>query len=473
MEIPARAALIPQVDKVLRHPRLVEAQSRFRREILAEICRQELGRCRAALESGRAVSSPDQIVDSILEKAEELLTPVLRPVINATGVILNTNLGRAPLPRPAIEQINRIAGGYVNLELDLRSGKRGRRDERVEELLVLITGAEAALVVNNNAAAVLLAINGLARDKEVIVSRGELIEIGGSFRLPEVIVAAGGTLKEVGTTNRTRLSDYRSALSERTAVVLKCHRSNFQITGFTEEASRQELVQLSRQSGIPLVEDLGSGMLADPQSVASVGEPSVSKSVESGCDLVSFSADKLLGGPQAGIIVGKKALVDKLRQNPLYRALRLDKLILSALEAVLATYLTPKVLATVPVLSMLSTPLSELRRRAERFATRANEKLSALKCTVVATQSATGGGSLPGTTLESCGIALHCRLTPNRLAELLRRGSPAVIAVVRSDEVVLDFRAIVEDDELLVLESLMNVDSACASPGRPCATEST
>lgn len=458
MDATSKVARIPQVDKVLRHPLMLAEQERIKREILTELTRRELEELRE--NSARLKDLPDleTIVQSIIDRARQLTKPGLTRIINATGVILNTNLGRAPLPADVLGHLSEIACGYCNLEFELESGKRGERGGHIETLLRLLTGCQAAIVVNNNAAAVLLAVNTLARNREVIVSRGELIEIGGSFRLPEVIVAAGGTLIEVGTTNRTRIGDFRQAINENTALMLRCHRSNFEIRGFTEEVTLDELVALSRTTGIPLLEDLGSGALIDLCESGLGSEPTVASQVEAGSELVTFSGDKLLGGPQAGIIAGRKDTVQRLRKNPLYRALRPDKLTLSALEAVLRHYLSPNPASLIPALTMALMPASQLEERAKAFAARANLALKKINCEVVATESTPGGGSLPGRTQLSFGITLRCRIKPNQLAAYLRRASPPVVAVVKEDQTVLDFRTVRGDEENLLLDALLSID---------------
>jgi L-seryl-tRNA(Ser) seleniumtransferase len=356
--------------------------------------------------------------------------------------------------------LQEVSSGYCNLELDLNTGKRGQRSSRIEELLCLLTRCEAAIVVNNNAGSVLLAVSALSRDRDVVVSRGELIEIGGSFRLPEVIIAAGGKLKEIGTTNRTRISDYRDAVSSLTGMFLKCHRSNFEITGFTEEASLPELVQLSLETGVPLVEDLGSGVLIDIARLGLNEEFSIEAVVESGCDLVTFSGDKLLGGPQAGLIVGKRALVDKLRKHPLYRALRADKMVLAAMESILIAYLAPHAETRLPALHMAAAPITELKERTDNFAQKANQTLTKLKCRSVVTCSTAGGGSLPGQTLESFGISLESEYPASQLSAMLRNGTVPVIAIVQDNRTLLDFRTITSLEESTLLEVLRGIDSS-------------
>jgi L-seryl-tRNA(Ser) seleniumtransferase len=295
---------LPQVDRILRHPEVLDAQTRMRRDLVADLVREELERLRNNDRVSDSEMELEAIASKVVAKVDALLSPALRKTINATGVVLNTNLGRAPISAAAIAYLQEVATGYCNLEIDLGSGKRGKRSARIDALLRLITGAEAAVVVNNNAAAVLLVVNAFAKDREVIVSRGELIEIGGSFRLPDVIESAGGILREVGTTNRTRIADFRKAAGMNTGLLVRCHRSNFEIRGFTEQVSLEELVQLGKETEVPVLEDLGSGVLFDLGAAGLKDEPTVREVVSTGCDLVSFSGDKLLGGPQAGIVVG-------------------------------------------------------------------------------------------------------------------------------------------------------------------------
>jgi L-seryl-tRNA(Ser) seleniumtransferase len=427
--------------------------------LIAELTRQRLDQLRFDLSKGKELPDLEAIAQSIALQAERLLKPGLARLINATGVILNTNLGRAPLAESVLKHICEVASGYCNLEFDLDSGKRGERSRQIEALLRILTGCEAALVVNNNAAAVLLVVSTFARDREVIVSRGELIEIGGSFRLPDVIRAAGGNLKEVGTTNRTRLSDFRQAITPNTGLLLRCHRSNFEIVGFTQEVALEELVLLSAESGIPVLEDLGSGALIDLGQLGFAGEPTVQSQLKAGADLVSFSGDKLLGGPQAGIIVGKRPAIERLHKSPLYRALRPDKLTLAALEILLAHYLSPSVEKLVPTVEMASSKASELRARAEAFASKADLCLKHIACAAVATTSAAGGGSLPGKTFSSYGVALDSKVQPNQLAAMLRRNQPPVVAIVKEEQVILDLLTVFQPDEETLLAALIAIDS--------------
>jgi L-seryl-tRNA(Ser) seleniumtransferase len=346
-------------------------------------------------------------------------------VLNATGVVVHTNLGRAPLADAALERVREIGGGYSNLEYDVEAGTRGSRQDHVGAVLRELTGAEGALVVNNNAAAVLLALAALAEGREVVVSRGELIEIGDGFRIPDVLARSGATLVEVGTTNRTRLADYERAITGRTAALLRVHQSNFRMVGFTEQPRARDLARLAERHGLALVEDLGSGALVETGD-----EPTVAASVEAGAHVVTFSGDKLLGGPQAGIAVGRADLVDRMRRHPLQRALRADKLTLAALEGTLALYRAGS--RDLPVRRMLDEPAAAVRARAERLAALTGG-------TVEETVSRPGGGALPVTEIESWACAL-----PLELAEPLRRGEPAVVGIVRDDRLLLDCRTLTE-----------------------------
>ncbi|MEE9274661.1 MAG: L-seryl-tRNA(Sec) selenium transferase, partial [bacterium] len=350
--------------------------------------------------------------EEILREARGLLSadrsPLLRPVINATGVVLHTNLGRAPLSEAAARALLDVAQGYSNLEYDLAAGRRGKRGLPVEDLLRRLTGAEAALLVNNNAAAVMFALQVMAQGREVVVSRGELIEIGGSFRIPDIMRVSGARLVEVGATNKTRLGDYADAIGPETGLLLKAHTSNFRIVGFTEEVSREDLASLGRERGVPVLEDLGSGCLLDIPGIPA--EPSVAASVAAGMDVVTFSGDKLLGGPQAGVVVGKAPWVEKMKRHPLMRALRLDKLTLAALEATLRAYLDPEAaLAEVPALRMLSEPPEAPGKRAETLLAALGEAAGRLRPEVVKTTSRVGGGALPLSELESRALALAPR----------------------------------------------------------------
>jgi L-seryl-tRNA(Ser) seleniumtransferase len=381
------------------------------------------------------------------------LAPSLRRVVNATGVVIHTNLGRAPLPAAVSLRVAELASGYSNLELDLASGERGEREVHAEGRLRDLLGAEATVVVNNNAAAVLLAVNTFAEGREVVVSRGELVEIGGSFRIPEVLRKSGAVLREVGTTNRTRAADYRAALGPGTGMILKVHPSNFRITGFTEAPSREELAAVAAEGRVPLVEDLGSGLIA-PLPPPLDGEELVSASLRSGVDVVTFSGDKLLGGPQAGVAAGKSAPLRAMRTNPLYRALRVDKMTLAALDGVLREYQSGRG-ASIPAVRMLSAPEAEVRRRAQAFRERLARECPALEVEVAAGFSAVGGGAAPAVEVPTALLrARHPLVRPDELARRLRTGDPAVVARVAENALVMDLRTVAPEEEDALLAAL-------------------
>ncbi|MCA1602877.1 MAG: L-seryl-tRNA(Sec) selenium transferase [Acidobacteria bacterium] len=397
-----------------------------------------------------------------LEQAVERATALaLQRVINATGVILHTNLGRAPLSEAARLAVANEAARYCTLEYDVQTGTRGRRGARVEELLTELTGAEAALVVNNCAAATLLVLTVLARDGEAIVSRGELVEIGGDFRVPDVMAESGTRMVEVGTTNRTCADDYRHAITERTRLMLRVHPSNYRIVGFTAAPNLAELAQIAQAAKLLLYEDAGSGALFRLQAFGLDSEPVIRESIACGVDIVSFSGDKLLGGAQAGLIVGRGELIERLRRAPLYRALRVDKLVLAALEATLEAHARGASFTEVPALRMLAEPLAQLQKRSRAFARRLRKRSSSslLRSEIIAGQSAIGGGSAPTTHPPTALIALsHPELTAVRLEELLRESQPPVIARIVGGRVVLDLRTVAEDEEAELLDALINLE---------------
>jgi len=369
------------------------------------------------------------------------------PVINATGIVIHTNLGRSVLSSKAIENMLLIASNYSNLEYDIEEGRRGKRYTHLKRILTEITGAEDAIAVNNNAGAVLLCLSTLAKGKEVIVSRGELVEIGGSFRVPEVMSQSGAILVEVGTTNKSRLRDYENAITEHTAMILKVHRSNYKISGFTEEASISELSELAKKSGVPFMYDLGSGCLIDLTPFGITQEPDVSKIIKD-VDIVTFSGDKLLGGPQAGIIVGKSHLIERLTKNPLLRALRIDKLTLSALEATLFEYIEPeKAIRSIPTLRMLLEPPESIKKRAKKISTLIKRHIKDIDIELLEEESLAGGGSLPEVYLRTYVVSLRSkRLSANEIEERLRNGSPPVIARIKEDRLIFDARTIMDKD---------------------------
>ena len=448
---------IPSVDELLLQPRLAALGTRFDRSVLVEVTRAVLADLRARImgQIQAAVMTslpmdPASLTERITEMVERLAARSLLPVINATGVVLHTNLGRAPLMDGVVEEFRRTATHYSNLEYNLEAGARGKRHVHAAPLLERLTGAQAAIVVNNCAAAVLLVLAALAKDGEVIVSRGELIEIGDGFRIPEIMVQSGAVLREVGTTNRTRISDYENAINDRTRLLLRVHPSNFAITGFAEKPATADLVELSRRSGLPLAEDLGSGCLVD-LSAAGIHEPVVRESIEAGISLVMFSGDKLLGGPQAGIIAGKQELVMQVRRHPLFRALRVDKLTYAALQATLAAYLRGAV-DEIPAMRMIRAAPAELKKRAENFLRELTPEvpLGEVELEIVDGTSLAGGGSTPAQSLPSKVIRIaSVRYSAARLEQRLRRGPTgiSVIARVEDDRLVLDLRTVFPEQE--------------------------
>jgi len=461
---------IPSVDELLAQPRLAELTKRVDRNLVVEVTRTVLSDLRARItgEVSAAIlaeistlgSDPGSLEERITALVERILSHSLQPVINATGVILHTNLGRAPLPESVVEEFRRTATKYSNLEYDLEAGARGKRDVHVAELLTRLTGAEAAIVVNNCAAAVLVTLAAFARGGEVIVSRGELIEIGDGFRIPEIMEQSGALLREVGTTNRTRLADYENAIGEKTKLLLRVHPSNFKLTGFTDKPTLEELVDLSQRSGIPLVEDLGSGCLVD-LTEHGISEPTVRQSIAAGVGIVTCSGDKLLGGPQAGIIAGKKDLIARVRRHPLFRALRVDKLTIAALAATLGAYLRTA-WDEIPAMRMIRITPQELKRRAENFIRelRPELPLDEVEIEVVDGASLAGGGSTPTQSLPSKVIRIaSARYSATKLEQRLRR-APAgisVIARVEEDRLVLDLRTVFPEQEPLLIKTLAAV----------------
>ena len=460
---------IPSVDELLGQPRLAALAQRADRTLLVEVTRAVLAELRSRIAgnlhaSGLAeltlLSEPAALEQHISDLVERMLTHSLQPVINATGVILHTNLGRAPLPAGVAEEFRNTATRYSNLEYDLESGSRGKRDVHTSSLLERLTGAESAIVVNNCAAAVLLVLAALAKGGEVIVSRGELIEIGDGFRIPEIMAESGAILREVGTTNRTRLADYENACNEQTRLLLRVHPSNFRVTGFTEKPELAELADLSQRTGLPLVEDLGSGCLVD-LSQNGIAEPVVRQSIEAGVSVVMFSGDKLLGGPQAGVIAGRKDLLTRVRRHPLFRALRVDKLTTAALEVTLGAYLRAA-WDEIPALRMIRTSAEEIKHRADNLLRelRPELPLDEVEMEVVDGASLAGGGSTPTQALPTKVIRIACaRYSATQLEQRLRR-APAgisVIARVENDRLVLDLRTVFPDQEPLLIKTLAAV----------------
>jgi L-seryl-tRNA(Ser) seleniumtransferase len=453
----ARRAL-PSVDRLLQTEAGAALVSDYGHALAVDGLREVLEGARVGLRGDGP--SPDEaaLLTAAREKLAAWLLPTLRLVINATGVIVHTNLGRAPLSEAAQEAVLAAARGYSTLEFDLESGRRGSRAVHAEMLLRRVTGTEAALVVNNNAAGVLLALTALAGPtrehpdgRGVIVSRGQLVEIGGGFRVPDVMAQSGARLVEVGTTNRTHLDDYERAIDENTALILRAHRSNFRIVGFTTEPSLAELVTLAHVRGLLAVDDLGSGALLDTTAFGLAPEPMVQESLQAGADVVAFSGDKLLGGPQAGILIGRAEVMALLRQHPLARAIRADKLCLAGLSATLAHYAKGEALTHIPVWRMIAMPYEAIRARAEGWA--ASLQPAGLACEVVAGESAVGGGSLPGETLPTALLAIRVA-GPDDAARRLRAHEPPVIVRIEEDRLALDPRTVLERDESDLLAAL-------------------
>ena len=445
---------IPSVDDILSRPEMMDLLKIHARHVVVEAVRKGLGRLREEiLHREELPELGDNLFEnlySLFQKEIDLqVQPRLRRVINATGVVIHTNLGRAPLHPSAIEHLIEVSKAYSNLEYDLDRGERGSRYTHLEEILCRLSGAESALVVNNNAGAVLLVLNTLAEGKEVIVSRGELVEIGGAFRIPDVMKRSGGLLREVGTTNRTHFTDYQEAIGPQTALLLKVHTSNFRVMGFTSEVSLQDLVQLGKERQLPVVDDLGSGCLIDLTRYGLEKEPTVQETIKTGVDAVIISGDKLLGGPQAGIILGKKKILDLFKTNPLTRALRIDKLTLAALESTLLLYLDEeRAMEEIPTLRMLSLDTKRLKRRGKRllkrFSGMANKKMTFILREDV---SRVGGGALPLQNLPTLVVAIKpVEASVNSLEENLRKGDPPIVCRISKEELILDMRTVFDEE---------------------------
>lgn len=443
---------IPSVDKLLSDKRIKKLSEAYSREQVINLIQRHLEDVRQVIGAGGAAPPIDALVDDLISRAESLWSIWPKPVINATGVILHTNLGRAPLSKYVIESVVRAASGYSNLELNLSNGVRGSRQTHLQEMICHLTGAEASLVVNNNASAVLLGLSAIAEGREVIVSRGESVEIGGGFRIPDVLRQSGATLMEIGTTNRTYLRDYQSAIKAETASLLKVHTSNFLVTGFTHEAPIDELVELGTRYGIPLLYDIGSGCLLDTSEFGMAHEPTVQESIAAGVDLTFFSCDKLLGGPQAGVILGKKELVSRLATHPLARAVRIDKLNLAALTSTLLHYVKGEALTKIPIWRMISSPVEELKIRVLGW-----QEWLRVSSTIIQGSSTIGGGSLPGQTMPTWLLGISgdgSKYSAGEVAKRLRGSDYPVIARIESGLVLLDPRTVLPEEEPVFLETL-------------------
>lgn len=447
---------LPKMDELLKEDVVINRLNDTMRTLVIDSLR-------ASIDGYREGVLKDKINDfakeDILSKFEEILEdskePNLKRVINATGVVIHTNLGRSILSKEAVENVIGVAANYNNLEYDLKKGQRGSRYSHVEELIKKVTGAEAALVVNNNAAAVMLVLNTLCKDKEAIVSRGQLVEIGGSFRVPDVMTFSGASLVEVGTTNRTHLYDYENNINENTGVLLKVHTSNFKILGFTEDVSLEELVELGKDKSIPVIEDIGSGTLVDFSKYNFTYEPTVQESIRKGVDVVTFSGDKMLGGPQAGIIVGKKEFVDKMKKNQLTRALRIDKMTLAALEGTIKYYLDEKeAIEKIPTLHMILSSKDEHKKRAYSLKRKLQNKNKEFKFSVEEDYSMVGGGSMPIEKIPTYVIKVKSdKYKPEELEVMLRKNKVPIIVRVSNDEVIMDVRTMFDEDFNAVAET--------------------
>ena len=447
---------LPSIDRILLLPAIQPLLQRYNREYVLGCCRDLLDDLRAAARAGKAILPEELSEGSILKRLAARLSadsiPELTQVVNATGTILHTNLGRALLPQAALAALAQVAQHPVNLEYDLATGKRGKREENVERLLRQLTGAEAASVVNNNAAAVLLGLNTVAQGKEVIVSRGELIEIGGSFRIPEVMAKSGAILKEVGSTNRTHPADYERAIGEKTALLLKVHTSNYKIVGFVAEVRLDQLVAIGQKHKIPVMEDLGSGALLDLSEHGLPKEPVVAEQMSAGADIVTFSGDKVLGGPQAGLVVGKKQWLDQMNKNPLKRALRCGKLTLAALEATLKIYQqSPDAVAEVPTLRAFTRPLREIEQMGQQVLPLLQKSLGEeFALTLEDSAAQIGSGALPMEEIPSKVIAIHhATLGAEKIAQRFRMAKPPILGRVRENRFLLDLRLVFNPEELI------------------------
>jgi L-seryl-tRNA(Ser) seleniumtransferase len=430
---------LPSVDHLLSHPDMLEAVVVEGRSLVKAEVREALSQARKAILSGAPCPSTESLLASVRVRIGSVTRPTLREVINATGVIIHTNLGRAPLSEASRQAMLAAGGGYSNLEYDLGAGRRGSRYHHAEDMICRLTGAEAALVVNNNAGAVLLALTTLASGREAVISRGQLIEIGGGFRIPDVLMQSGARLVEVGTTNRTYVRDFEAAIGPATSLLLSAHRSNFRVAGFAEEVKLEELVELGKRHGLPVVNDLGSGTLLDTAGFGLLPEPTVQYSVRAGASVTTFSGDKLLGGPQSGIVVGQDLLVRQMRRHPLTRALRVDKTTLAGLQATLLHYLREEALSRIPVWQMIAMPLEDIRALATAWA----DELAAagIPAGVREGVSTVGGGSLPGQSLPTALVAVDAP-SPSRLADQLRSEDPAVVGRVDDGRLVFDPRTV-------------------------------
>ena len=456
---------LPSVEAVLASDQLKSLVDGYQRDWVANLVRDRVAEARNGIRDGGSAPTLEEIADAVARQASLVARPRPQRLINATGVIIHTNLGRAPLSEEATQAVDAAAERYTDLELNLDEGHRGSRQSHLQPMLRQLTGAEASLVVNNNASAVLLGLSALARDKEVIVSRGEEVEIGGGFRIPDVLAQSGATLVEVGTTNRTYASDYEAAITPNTASLLKVHSSNFRVAGFTHACQVQELVELGRRHGIPVLHDVGSGCLLNTEEYGLAHEPTPAESIAAGASLIFFSGDKLMGGPQSGIVVGQAELVSRLERHPLARAVRIDKLSLAALSVTLLHYLEGEARRKIPIWRMIGCSVEELKGRAEHWQAKIGKRAA-----ITQGLSTIGGGSLPGETLPTWLVALDCTGLvggADGAAATLRQCTPPVVARIEEDRVVMDPRTVRLDEE----DSLLRGVKEALAPSRSLGTE--
>lgn len=455
--MPTRQELLrrlPKVDELLKDQAVIGLLKKYPRAVVVDAVREAVDKARdlAALDDKTAVKAvePKALAREAGLIADKVMQPSLRRVINATGVVVHTNLGRSILPKAAIDAVAEVAGAYSNTEFDVAAGKRGSRHDHVERLLTKLTGAEAAMAVNNNAAAVLLALSALAKGKEAIVSRGQLVEIGGSFRIPDVMRQSGAKLVEVGSTNKTHAKDYRNAITPKTGIIMRAHPSNFQVVGFMAEVPLSEMVGIARENGLMVLDDLGSGVMIDVTKAGLPNEPTVNESVAAGVDVVTFSGDKLLGGPQAGIAVGTKAAINKMKKHPLARAVRIDKMTLAALEATLKLYFDEgKAIREIPTLAALFAKPADLKKRSDKLAAEIKKASGpGVKADSVKDTSKAGGGALPLAEMPTAAVRITVDgLSANKLEAALRRYKTPVIGRIKEDALLLDLRTVLPEDE--------------------------
>lgn len=449
---------LPSVDEALKDQRLFAFFETTARELVTDSVREVINNARQRILNGEDSAEPDRdiLIQEMVSLVRQKKRHSLAKAINATGVVLHTNLGRARLSRAACENVVRTSEGYSTLEYDVKKGSRGSRHNHVEYLITKITGAEAAMVVNNNAAATMLCLSALAEGQEVLVSRGELVEIGGSFRIPDIMKQSGATLSEIGTTNKTRIEDYQRGINEQTAAIMKVHTSNYRIIGFTAETSLEELVALGKKRGIPVLYDMGCGLMYDLQPYG-ICEPSVPESLRTGIDVILFSGDKLLGGPQAGILAGRKDLIDKMKRHPLARVLRVDKMTLAALEETFRAYLDPEKARTeIPVLAMLTASSQELKERAQQLALKL-ETQGGCSAEVVPVKDQTGGGSAPTVLLDGWAVAIENGIAPEKMERLLRSREVPIIARIIRERVHFDIRTIADNELDEITEAVSEI----------------